>query len=111
VLLRLVLAHHRLGRATHRRAEKDAQRQAFETRTPHRLDCPPPRRFRQRKPAIPSLATLHPPAYKDVDLKSMATYRKNVAVGATMIVALLTLGFMIILFGDAPVKFFRKAQM
>jgi phospholipid/cholesterol/gamma-HCH transport system substrate-binding protein len=41
----------------------------------------------------------------------MATYRKNVAVGATMIVALCTLGFMIILFGDAPVKFFRKAQM
>ena len=40
----------------------------------------------------------------------MATYRKNVAVGATMIAALLCLGFMIILFGDAPVKFFRKAQ-
>jgi len=41
----------------------------------------------------------------------MATYRKNVAVGATMIVALLCLGFMIVLFGDAPVRLLRRAQM
>jgi phospholipid/cholesterol/gamma-HCH transport system substrate-binding protein len=37
----------------------------------------------------------------------MATYRKNIAVGLTMLVALVLLGTMIMLFGDAPIKLFR----
>jgi phospholipid/cholesterol/gamma-HCH transport system substrate-binding protein len=41
----------------------------------------------------------------------MATYHKNIAVGLTMLVALALLGTMIMLFGDAPVKFFQKAQI
>jgi phospholipid/cholesterol/gamma-HCH transport system substrate-binding protein len=41
----------------------------------------------------------------------MASYRKNIAVGGTMIVALALLAVMILLFGDAPVRFFRPAQL
>src|SRR4051812_9564944 len=41
----------------------------------------------------------------------MATYHKNIAVGLTMLVALTLLGTMIMLFGDAPVRFFQKAQI
>ncbi len=40
----------------------------------------------------------------------MASYRKNVAVGATMLVALGMLGFMTLLFGEAPIRLFRAAQ-
>ena len=40
----------------------------------------------------------------------MASYRKNIAVGGTMIVALTLLALMILMFGDAPVRFFRPAQ-
>jgi phospholipid/cholesterol/gamma-HCH transport system substrate-binding protein len=41
----------------------------------------------------------------------MATYHKNIAVGLTMLVGLLLLGTMILLFGDAPVKFFQGSQI
>src|SRR5688500_18085351 len=41
----------------------------------------------------------------------MATYRKNIAVGLTMLVGLILLGTMILLFGDAPVRFFQGAQL
>jgi len=41
----------------------------------------------------------------------MASYRKNVAVGVTMIVALCLLAVMILLFGEAPVRLFRSAQL
>ncbi|MDB5323154.1 MAG: hypothetical protein JWN40_4785 [Phycisphaerales bacterium] len=40
----------------------------------------------------------------------MASYRKNIAVGATMIVALVLLAVMVLLFGEAPVRLFRPAQ-
>ncbi|HYE20815.1 MAG TPA: MlaD family protein [Tepidisphaeraceae bacterium] len=40
----------------------------------------------------------------------MAPMRKNLAVGATVLVALLLLGGMILRFGDAPVKWFRSAN-
>jgi phospholipid/cholesterol/gamma-HCH transport system substrate-binding protein len=41
----------------------------------------------------------------------MATYHKNIAVGLTMLVGLILLGTMILLFGDAPVRFFQGAQL
>jgi phospholipid/cholesterol/gamma-HCH transport system substrate-binding protein len=41
----------------------------------------------------------------------MTSYRKNIAVGATMIGALGLLGLMIMLFGEAPVRLFRPAQL
>ena len=41
----------------------------------------------------------------------MASYRKNIMVGATMIVALTLLAAMILLFGEAPVRFFRSKQI
>jgi phospholipid/cholesterol/gamma-HCH transport system substrate-binding protein len=41
----------------------------------------------------------------------MASYRKNVAVGVTMIGALTALAIMILLFADAPVRFFKTAQL
>jgi phospholipid/cholesterol/gamma-HCH transport system substrate-binding protein len=41
----------------------------------------------------------------------MASYRKNIAVGATMIAALTLLGVMILLFGEAPLRLFRPAQL
>jgi phospholipid/cholesterol/gamma-HCH transport system substrate-binding protein len=40
----------------------------------------------------------------------MASYRKNIAVGVTMIAALTLLGLMILLFGEAPIRLFRPAQ-
>jgi phospholipid/cholesterol/gamma-HCH transport system substrate-binding protein len=40
----------------------------------------------------------------------MASTRKNVAVGITMIAALVILGIMILLFGEAPIRLFRPAQ-
>jgi phospholipid/cholesterol/gamma-HCH transport system substrate-binding protein len=40
----------------------------------------------------------------------MASYRKNIAVGVTMIAALALLGLMILLFGEAPIRLFRPAQ-
>jgi phospholipid/cholesterol/gamma-HCH transport system substrate-binding protein len=41
----------------------------------------------------------------------MASYRKNLAVGVTMLGALALLGLMILMFGDAPVRLFRAAQL
>src|SRR5260221_9461016 len=41
----------------------------------------------------------------------MASYRKNVAVGVTMIVALSLLAVMVLLFGEAPVRLFSAAQL
>lgn len=41
----------------------------------------------------------------------MTSYRKNIAVGATMIGALALLGLMILLFGEAPVRLFKPAQL
>src|SRR4029078_1050393 len=41
----------------------------------------------------------------------MASYRKNIAVGATMIGALALLGLMILLFGEAPVRLFKPRQL
>ncbi|HEY7116101.1 MAG TPA: MlaD family protein [Tepidisphaeraceae bacterium] len=41
----------------------------------------------------------------------MTSFRKNVAVGLTMIVALGFLAFMILLFGEAPVRLFMPAQL
>lgn len=41
----------------------------------------------------------------------MATYRKNIAVGLTMLVALGLLGAMILMFGDAPAGLFRSRQV
>jgi phospholipid/cholesterol/gamma-HCH transport system substrate-binding protein len=41
----------------------------------------------------------------------MASYRKNLAVGATMLGALILLGLMILLFGEAPVRFFQQSQL
>lgn len=41
----------------------------------------------------------------------MATYRKNIAVGLTMLVALGLLGAMILMFGDAPTALFRSRQV
>lgn len=41
----------------------------------------------------------------------MSGYRKNVAVGATVLVALVLLGWMILRFSDAPLKLFTKPQM
>src|SRR5205823_2879742 len=41
----------------------------------------------------------------------MASYRKNVAVGVTMIGALTALAIMILLFGEAPVRLFKTAQL
>ena len=40
----------------------------------------------------------------------MTSYRKNLAVGATMLVALAFLGVMILLFGEAPIRLFRASQ-
>jgi phospholipid/cholesterol/gamma-HCH transport system substrate-binding protein len=40
----------------------------------------------------------------------MASYRKNIAVGGTMIVALTLLAIMVLVFGDAPIRLFRPAQ-
>jgi len=41
----------------------------------------------------------------------MTSYRKNIAVGATMIGALVLLGLMIMLFGEGPVRLFKPAQL
>ena len=41
----------------------------------------------------------------------MASYRKNIAVGATMIVALICLGTMMLVFGEAPVRLLRAAHI
>lgn len=41
----------------------------------------------------------------------MASYRKNVLVGATMLVALILLAIMTLLFGEAPIRLFRTAQL
>ena len=41
----------------------------------------------------------------------MALMRKNFAVGATMLAALILLGVMIVRFGDAPVKWFKGSQI
>jgi phospholipid/cholesterol/gamma-HCH transport system substrate-binding protein len=41
----------------------------------------------------------------------MASYRKNIAVGATMIVALIMLGTMMLVFGEAPVRLLRAAHL
>jgi phospholipid/cholesterol/gamma-HCH transport system substrate-binding protein len=41
----------------------------------------------------------------------MNNARKNIAVGVTMVGALLILGFMILLFGEAPVRLFMPAQV
>jgi phospholipid/cholesterol/gamma-HCH transport system substrate-binding protein len=40
----------------------------------------------------------------------MTSYRKNILVGVTMIVALAFLGLMILLFGEAPVRLVRASQ-
>jgi phospholipid/cholesterol/gamma-HCH transport system substrate-binding protein len=40
----------------------------------------------------------------------MASYRKNIAVGATVLGALILLGLMILFFGDAPVRLLRGGQ-
>jgi phospholipid/cholesterol/gamma-HCH transport system substrate-binding protein len=40
----------------------------------------------------------------------MTSYRKNIAVGATMLLALAFLGFMILLFGEAPVRLFQAGH-
>jgi phospholipid/cholesterol/gamma-HCH transport system substrate-binding protein len=40
----------------------------------------------------------------------MASYRKNVLVGATVLVALGMLAMMILVFGEAPIRLFRAAQ-
>jgi ABC-type transporter Mla subunit MlaD len=41
----------------------------------------------------------------------MSPFKKNLAVGATVLVALILLGWMILKFSDAPFKLFAKAQM
>src|SRR5438874_13769505 len=41
----------------------------------------------------------------------MTSYRKNIAVGATMIAALGLLGLMILMFAEAPVRLFRPKQL
>jgi phospholipid/cholesterol/gamma-HCH transport system substrate-binding protein len=41
----------------------------------------------------------------------MTSYRKNIAVGATMLGALALLGLMILIFGEAPVRLFKPAQL
>jgi len=41
----------------------------------------------------------------------MAPVRKNLAVGATVLAALILLGVMIVRFGDAPVKWFKGSQL
>ncbi len=41
----------------------------------------------------------------------MAAVRKNIAVGATVLGALILLGAMILRFGDAPVKWFQSGQV
>jgi phospholipid/cholesterol/gamma-HCH transport system substrate-binding protein len=41
----------------------------------------------------------------------MASYRKNVLVGATMIVALAMLALMTLLFGEAPIRWFTTGQV
>lgn len=41
----------------------------------------------------------------------MATFRKNLAVGVTVLGALGLLAAMILIFGDAPVRFFQRAQV
>ena len=56
------------------------------------------------------LATPPPGEYKD-GAKRMTSYRKNIAVGVTMLGALALLGLMIMLFGEAPVRLFRPAQL
>jgi phospholipid/cholesterol/gamma-HCH transport system substrate-binding protein len=40
----------------------------------------------------------------------MTSYRKNIFVGATMLVALAFLGTMILLFGEAPIRLIRASQ-
>src|SRR5437899_6979550 len=59
---------------------------------------------------LPGAGLHHPSGANTRTTLKMASYRKNIAVGGTMIVALTLLAVMIILFGDAPVRWFRPAQ-
>src|SRR4051794_13179591 len=46
--------------------------------------------------------------YKALPARTMSPYRRNILVGASVIVALAILGWMILQFGEAPARFLTK---